>query len=902
MSQDTHDTAQSTHLIRIFIVDDDANTVFALTRLLRVAGYKVVGHTASGDLAIQVLAEVQPDLILMDINLPGTMDGVQTVQRIQQDFDIPIIYLTGMADEATLTRAKQTGPLGYLVKPIDAPMLHRTIEIALYKHALDRKLKESELFNRTVITSVGEGVIVFDAELRYRLWNPFMEALSGMAASAVVGQPALQLFPHLKEQGVDRLLERALAGEEVRSQEMPFHVPKTGRRGWAVGSYAPHLDADGNIQGVVATIRDVTAQVEARRALQEAHDELEQRVAARTAELADANAQLRQEIVERERAEALLRRYANEQAALYAITAAATGFLESAALLAAALDAVLPAVGAAAGWVITPDGPMPGVFRPVVWRGISATLAASLTETMREDCPLCGQWLLGCNVPANPTLLSECPRLETAVLTEAALGRVVGIPLRIGRKVLGMMCVAWPASPAVDAPGSELLLAIGQQVGLALRNAQLYQVALEADRLEMVNAIGTAAVSSLNLDEVLPRVLELTCFALDAEEGSILLRDAATDELIFAQTLSEASVALRGRRLAAGQGVAGWIVQNRHSVLINDVHQDGRWYAGLDQTTGFITQSLVGTPLLYHEELIGVLEIVNRRRGEFTADDLKMLEAVATVAAVAIENARLFTATQERVDELAELHANLQTVLAEQEQTQAQLLQAEKLSALGRLAASIAHEINNPLQAVLGCLRLSEEELAGSFRKDKLERHLEVAVTEVRRVSVIVHRMHDFYRQARTELQPTDLHAVLESVLELSNKQLQHGHISVSREFAETLPLLNVNPDHLKQVFLNLVINAIDAMPEGGELRITTLQCESPPGVCIVFSDTGCGMSQETLSHLFEPFFTTKSHGAGLGLSISYGIVEQHKGQITVQSQPGQGATFTITLPVTHKG
>jgi two-component system NtrC family sensor kinase len=886
--------------VRIFIVDDDASTVFALTRLLRVAGYLVVGHAATGDLAMQVLADVHPDLILMDINLPGTMDGVQTVEHIQRTFDVPIIYLTGMADETTLTRAKRTGPFGYLVKPVDAPILHRTIEIALYKYALDRRLKESELFNRTVITSVGEGVIVYDTELCYRVWNPFMETLTGVPAAEILGESALEVFPHLQAQGINHLLEQALAGEEVHSPETPFSIPETGRRGWVVGTYMPHLDVDGNIQGVVATIRDVTEQVEARLALQEAHAQLEQRVVERTQELAEANVQLRQEITERERAEVLLRRYANEQAALYTVAATTTGHLEPEPLLAAALEATLPAVGATAGWVMLAGDQGPGTLRASVWRGIPATLAETLAATMPEACPVCTQWLFGRNVPSKPTLLSDCPRLGAETLAGFGIGHVIGIPLRVARTILGILCVAWPTPPAEEALSSELLLAMGQQIGLALRNAQLYQVAREADRLETVNAIGTAAVSSLNLDEVLPHVLELTCFALDAEEGSILLRDPATEELVFAQTLSDASTALRGRRLAMGQGVAGWIAQQRRSVLINDVHRDGRWYAGLDLTTGFATQSLVGAPLIYHGELTGVLEVVNKQHGEFTADDVKLLEAVATIAAVAIENAQLFTAMQERVDELAELHANLQTALAEQEQTQAQLIQAEKMAALGRLAASIAHEINNPLQAVLGCLRLSEEELTGAFRQEKLERHLQVAVEEVRRVSAIVHRMHDFYRHARTELHPTDVHAALESVLELSQKQLQHSQVVVQREFTATTPVLHANSDHLKQVFLNLLINAVDAMPDGGVLRIATAVADLPPTVSISFSDTGIGMSPETLAHLFEPFFTTKPHGSGLGLSISYGIIEPHNGKIEVESHLGKGTTFTIALPMTQ--
>jgi signal transduction histidine kinase len=145
---------------------------------------------------------------------------------------------------------------------------------------------------------------------------------------------------------------------------------------------------------------------------------------------------------------------------------------------------------------------------------------------------------------------------------------------------------------------------------------------------------------------------------------------------------------------------------------------------------------------------------------------------------------------------------------------------------------------------------------------------------------------------------------VLSGVLELSGKQLQHAGIVVQSEWDDKLPLVQVNPDHLKQVFLNLVLNAVDAMPAGGTLQVRTIldqlqtQAGPQPAVRIEFSDTGEGIPAEALPHIFEPFFTVKKHGVGLGLAISYGIIQAHKGQIQVSSREGHGSTFTILLPV----
>jgi signal transduction histidine kinase len=170
-------------------------------------------------------------------------------------------------------------------------------------------------------------------------------------------------------------------------------------------------------------------------------------------------------------------------------------------------------------------------------------------------------------------------------------------------------------------------------------------------------------------------------------------------------------------------------------------------------------------------------------------------------------------------------------------------------------------------------------------------------------MATLVRRMRGFYRPVRDGRVPTDVHDVLESVLELSARQLQQSDIILERRWDRGLPFVQANPDHLKQVFLNLVLNAIDAMPQGGTLRIAStldqLQLAGQsrrPAVCVRVSDTGVGMSPQVQSRLFEPFFTTKDHGSGLGLSTSYGIVQSYGGQIAVDSQEGVGTTFSILL------
>jgi signal transduction histidine kinase len=231
----------------------------------------------------------------------------------------------------------------------------------------------------------------------------------------------------------------------------------------------------------------------------------------------------------------------------------------------------------------------------------------------------------------------------------------------------------------------------------------------------------------------------------------------------------------------------------------------------------------------------------------------------------------------------------------ELEQSQAQLIQVEKLAAMGRLAASIAHELNNPLQAIQNCLHLV---LRRSLSEPKRQQYLAMAQEEVERLIGIVQGMLEFYRPSKGQPAPVQVNTIVENVLALAAKQLQHGHVTVHLHLTPDLPPLEAVSDQLKQVFLNVVINAVEAMPDGGDLYINTGLTPDGRGVTISFADTGVGLSPEEQANIFEPFYTTKTKGTGLGLSVSYGIVERHGGNIEVQSEPGQGSLFTVKLPV----
>jgi len=432
------------------------------------------------------------------------------------------------------------------------------------------------------------------------------------------------------------------------------------------------------------------------------------------------------------------------------------------------------------------------------------------------------------------------------------------------------------------------------QAAIALNNARAHaEVKLRADQLSLLYDAGIAMNSERDPRTLLELLIALAARALRAERAEFFRYDAEHQLLQL-----EVSVGYDEQTRAALQqllltfqderAMVAHVARTRRPLNMSHLLAAPAWKA-LDPAL----RSGLWTPVEHNDQLLGVLGVLSTRPAAFTEQDERLLVLFANQAAVALENARLFQVERDQFNRLQE--------------SQTQLIQAEKMAALGRLVASLAHEINNPLQAVQGCLSLIHEELQGERRQDRIERYVRMSENEIERLTGVVRRVREFYRPVRPEWYPTDVHATLASVLELTNKQLQHSNVVVETDWAHDLPLIRANPDYLKQVFLNLIINAIDAMSaRGGTLCIRTAldQMRTPnseqwiPAVRIEVSDTGEGIPPEMLPHIFEPLFTGKTNGTGMGLSISYSIVEAHSGHITVESQVGQGTTFTIWLPI----
>jgi len=231
----------------------------------------------------------------------------------------------------------------------------------------------------------------------------------------------------------------------------------------------------------------------------------------------------------------------------------------------------------------------------------------------------------------------------------------------------------------------------------------------------------------------------------------------------------------------------------------------------------------------------------------------------------------------------------------ELQEMQDSLVRSEKLASLGKMAAGVAHEINNPLTSILINTHLVLEKLE---KNSHAHENLSLIADETSRCSEIVKGLLEFSHQNPPEKSYVDVNDILNLSVDILKNQVTFQNIKIKKKLQNNLPQIQIDLNKIKQVFLNLMLNAAEAMPDGGSLAIISKLSQDKRYIKIEFTDTGLGISKENINKLFDPFFTTKTSGTGLGLAVSYGIIEQHKGKIEVKSQEGQGSTFIIGLPI----
>jgi signal transduction histidine kinase len=461
------------------------------------------------------------------------------------------------------------------------------------------------------------------------------------------------------------------------------------------------------------------------------------------------------------------------------------------------------------------------------------------------------------------------------------------------RRVVGVIESVNKARGTFDQHDVELLEALAGSAAIAIENARLHaETEFRAEQSAILYDLDRAVTASLRRSDVYYAFSRHAARLLAYDRMSIALWEG--DEMRVTYVAGEVKTPPEtGTRLPLKTSAAGWVVTQGQPLLRHSLSADARFVEDEPLIAGGI-HSQVAVPLRVKRRIIGTLSMSSQQVGAYEPDCLTTAQSMADQLAAAIENARLHEDLQARLDALHE--------------AQARLVQSEKLAALGELVAGVAHELNNPLTSIFGYAQLMQFGVASEETRNYIDR----IITQTRHATSIIRALLDFSRQRPPERKPTQISNVLTSTLDLLGYELRHADVMWTTHFSPDVPVTMADPHQLQQVFVNVVNNARQAMRNarrGGNLTITTQvgpsafikdQSEAAPVIHITFRDDGPGIPPDTLPHIFDPFFTTKSGegGTGLGLSICHGIISEHGGHIWAESQPGEGATFFIELPI----
>jgi signal transduction histidine kinase len=479
-----------------------------------------------------------------------------------------------------------------------------------------------------------------------------------------------------------------------------------------------------------------------------------------------------------------------------------------------------------------------------------------------------------------------------AALT-AAIAAIYGITVGIFYRVFDITRVA-QGSLLVNALAA-MIIALSFQ---ALRNR--IQKAVDKfffrekyDYHKTLKDLSGAVTSILSLDRLLNLIVNKVTEIMHIDRGSLLLwdkevegfrikvakglREEVFDKVSFRRGDYLVEWLEREKKIFSGEEIK--IFYSRKEASGVDSRAEEEFNKTLDKLKEM--GAVLCIPLMVKGKLIAIFGLDNKMSGDmFTPEDLELLSTVANQAAIAIENARLY-------EEMREIEKSLH--------------RADKLAALGILASSIAHEIRNPLVSIKTFTQLAPRKFND---RDFLDKFQTIIPEEFERLENILNQLLNFGRPFQPEFHSINVEEVIDSILSLMNTELSKSNIEVIKLYSKDVPQIMADGEQLKQVFMNIVLNGIQAMPEGGNLRIITSLGEEFVGsntsdfVTIRFEDSGCGIPKENLKNLFKPFFTTKNEGTGLGLSISRTIIEEHNGHLKVESGVGKGTAFTIRLPL----
>lgn len=418
--------------------------------------------------------------------------------------------------------------------------------------------------------------------------------------------------------------------------------------------------------------------------------------------------------------------------------------------------------------------------------------------------------------------------------------------------------------------------------------SQTVRLGEKNEQLRRLKKLSEDLIGQVDLKVAFDLTLEMAIDVVGARTASIMLMDDSRSELTITAARGIRQEVIDSARVRVGEGLAGMVAQEGHTKVIDsdDLEESLARYARRKKEI----RSAIIAPIKIEGVVRGVMNVSDKRGGEkWAEEDKAVVSTLAGQAAMVLQKIELYEDLQRQVVMLKE-------ALGELRETQASLVQSEKLASIGQIAGGVAHEINNPLSVILGRAEFALDKITDDH---PVAKDLDIIRTQTERIAVIVRNLLGYSRTANTQdARAVDINGAIEQSLALTEQQLGSASIAVIRSLDDTLPQVWANVGHLQQVFVNIIINALQAMRgTGGTLSVSTWH--NMKWVFIRFRDTGPGIAPDDLEKIFEPFFTTKgeTEGTGLGLAISRKLMHSYGGKIEAGGEPGDGAVFTIDLP-----
>ncbi len=869
---------------KILHVEDNPENRMLVRAILEAEGYTII-DAEDGLTGIEAAIREEPALILLDVNLPA-VDGYEVVSIIKSFpafATTPIIAVTAYAMEGDRQRSLVAGCDGYIQKPIDVDTFPR--QVAEFLHGKREHVEEREqgVYLRELNQRLVYRLVNQVEELK-RLNQHFVRRAAQLAdlhravqdITSELGVQAMleQLLPNLARALGTSQLAVTITEADVRvavTGAPPADRPRSVLTGSGVAPLDDWMEAEWRLP---LTVRGrAVGQMTARLVLPpgaKADEEQLLNIVANQVAIAVENSRLY---------DGVLRRAAEQQSLVEAgHLLASTLKVEEVLQRFTELVRTRLRVDVVRIWLHEHDTD----YRLAAQAGLAekpelahmrfAPGEGAVGRIMEHLTPL--------QIPD----LQVDPRFRERAWAQAeGLLSFVGVPLMLDDVPIGVLLCWTRHRRDFTSDDVALAQALATSAAVGIRNARLHEeTQLRLRHTETLVTVSQAVGATLDLSEVLRRATREMVRALGGDTGVAWLVTPGTEQLVpLVGYHVPKDLVAKASSLALRRDTPFFERLRAHGTLAVSDSASGEWndmpMAGLIDHKSILIQ-----PMFWKGHVMGGFTVLwSRDRHRFSSDELRLAEGIALQGALAVENSRLFEGVKEQMAEL--------------KRTQAQLVQSTKLAAIGELAANIAHEINNPLTTVLGFASFLAERIAPT---DPMREELGLIQEEASRARDIVRDLLQFSRQRDFSPESADVNTVLEQVIAMVRRQGALNVITVDERYEPDLPAVELDVSRIKQVFLNIINNAVYVMPNGGSLTVRTETANG--GVRIAFADTGPGIAPEHRDRIFDPFFTTKPEvsGTGLGLSVSLGIVQSHGGTIEVETEVGRGTTFTVALPL----